>query len=62
MASNAKAKYHYEYFCYTSNLNWGRMLLGRAPSANMARIIGMRANRGGFRIEKRKVIDETTNN
>lgn len=47
--------YHYEYFVYTDNLNYGRMFLGRSRSLSEAHNIGRSACRGCFRVEKRRV-------
>lgn len=47
--------YHYEYFVYTDNLNYGRMFLGRSRSRSEAQQIGRAACRGCFVVEKRRV-------
>lgn len=47
--------YHYEWFAYTDNLCWGRMLLGRSKSRSEAERIARAANKGCYVIEKHRV-------
>ena len=51
------AKYHYEYFAYTDNMNYGRMLIGRYRSYTDASVHAQWANKGCYRIEKHRVYD-----
>ena len=54
-----KRKYHYEYFLYTDNLCWGRMLLGRGRTPGEARM-NSRFLPGGYGatvLLKRRVYD-----
>lgn len=51
------AKYHYEWFAYTNNLNYGRLFLGRGMTEREARVIGRCANKGCFDVEKHRVYD-----
>lgn len=48
-------KYHYEYFCYTDNLNYGRTYLGQSRSRDEANRIGKMANKGLYIIERKRV-------
>lgn len=48
-------KYHYEYFCYTDNLNYGRTYLGQSRSKYDAIRIGKMANKGLYIIERKRV-------
>ena len=50
-------KYHYEYFAYTDNLNYGRLFLGKDKSYTMAALIARNANKGCCVIEKHRVYD-----
>ena len=50
-------KYHYEYFVYTDNLNYGRMFLGNAKSRTLAERIGYSSCKGVFIIEKKRVYE-----
>lgn len=50
-------KYHYEWFAYTDNLNYGRVFLGMDRSYRMAKFIARSANKGCFVIEKHRVYD-----
>lgn len=49
------ARYHYEFFAYTDNLNYGRLLLGHSHSMTGASMIAQWANKGCYRIEKHRV-------
>lgn len=50
--------YHYEYFCYTDNLNYGRMFLGKAKTKSEAESIGRWSGKGCFTVKKRRVWHE----
>ena len=50
-------KYHYEWFAYTDNLNYGRLLLGSSKSSTEAYGIGLHAKKGCFVLEKHRVYD-----
>lgn len=50
-------KYHYEWFAYTDNLNYGRLLLGKGKSEREARLIGRCANKGCFIVERHRVYE-----
>lgn len=52
-----KRKYHYEYFAYTNNMNYGRVYLGQSSSLTLAKFYGYNANKGCFDIEKHRVYD-----
>lgn len=47
--------YHYEYFAYTDNLNFGRLFLGQSKSLSEAKYIARTANKGCYVIEKHRV-------
>lgn len=51
------SKYHYEYFAYTNNLNYGRLLLGSDRTVRGALRIGHEARKGCYCIEKHRVYD-----
>ena len=51
-------KYHYEYFVYTDNLCYGRMLIGHDKSRSMANALGIWANKGCYVIEKHRVYNQ----
>jgi hypothetical protein len=51
--------YHYEYFAYTDNLNYGRMFLGRFYSLWLAQLAAESSNRGAWRVERRRVYDHS---
>lgn len=50
-------KYHYEYFAYTCNLNYGRMQIGHGRTRTEASIEAQWAGKGVYQIEKRRVYD-----
>lgn len=50
-------KYHYEYFAYSDNLCYGRLLLGQSRVLAEAHWAGILANKGAFVIEKHRVYD-----
>ena len=50
-------KYHYEYFAYTCNMCYGRMLLAQSRSRSMASVEAQWANKGCYQIEKHRVYD-----
>lgn len=50
-------KYHYEFSCYTDNLNYGRLLIGTYKTHSEAEYAGHTANKGCFRVEKTRVYD-----
>lgn len=50
--------YHYEWFVYTDNLTYGRMLLGHVENRKMAERIGQMACKGCYFLEKHIVIDK----
>lgn len=50
-----KRTYHYEYFLYTDNLSWGRMLIGKGKTPSEARKNARPGNWGACVIEKRRV-------
>ena len=52
-----KNRYHYEYFAYTDNLNYGRMLIGRFSTLWLAQYAAQNGNRGAWRVERRRVYD-----
>lgn len=54
----AKKSYHYEYFAYTDNMCYGRMLLGRSTNESIAHAIGQMANKGCYRVEKHRVCNK----
>lgn len=49
--------YHYEYFAYTDNLNYGRLYLGQARQKWYAALIAHLANKGCYVIEKHRVYE-----
>jgi hypothetical protein len=49
-------RYAYEWRAYTDNLNWGRFFLGRAATRAGACAIAERANRGAWKIERRRIV------
>ena len=51
------AKYHYEFFAYTDNLNYGRLFLGSSRDYRAAKLIARSANKGCYVIEKHRVYD-----
>jgi len=51
--------YHYEFKVYTSNLKWGRLYLGTAPTRTQANILGRLANKGCYVIERSRVYHNT---
>lgn len=52
-------KYHYEYFAYTDNLNYGRLYLGKAETSGEAHRIGLQANKGVFVVERHRVYNQS---
>lgn len=55
-------KFHYEYFVYTDNLNYGRTYIGKDRSSTTAYNLGRRANKGCFVVEKHRVYESKVNN
>ena len=51
------AKYHYEHFAYTDNMNYGRMLIGHDRSRAVVRRMAIWANKGCYRIERHRVYE-----
>ena len=51
-------KYHYEYFAYTDNLNYGRMLIAQCVYKSLCYLRARNANKGCFVVEKHRVYDE----
>ena len=50
-----RKSFHYEWFAYTDNLNYGRLLLGQGKTRREAKIIGRCANKGCFVVERHRV-------
>ena len=50
-----KGKYHYEFFAYTDNLCYGRMLIGSGRTESEARREARMAGKGVFVIERHRV-------
>lgn len=51
-----KRKYHYEYFAYTDNMCYGRILIGRG-SYTEANFEAQMANKGAYTVVKQRVYD-----
>ena len=49
------AKYHYEYFAYTDNLNYGRQLIAQDRSRTYVATMARWAGKGCYNIEKHRV-------
>lgn len=52
-----KGNYHYEYFAYTDNLNYGRLYMGQSRQRWYAKMIAQNANKGCYVIEKHRVYE-----
>lgn len=46
---------HTEYYVYTDNLCYGRLLLGKCSTESFANYIGQTSNKGAYTIEKVKI-------
>ena len=55
--THPKRLYHYEYFAYTDNLCYGRILLGKSYNKGLAYRIGQRAYKGCYVVEKHRVYE-----
>lgn len=50
-------RFHYEYFAYTDNLNYGRMLIAQSTCKSLCYLRARNANKGTFVVEKHRVYD-----
>lgn len=48
-------KYHFEYFAYTDNLNYGRQLITQGRNKAEVELVAQLSGKGCYRIEKHKV-------